>query len=192
MKRTALALACAALIAACSSPQDTQNQAAAPAAKPAAPAAPAAPAPAAAPAAATPLVSGIDLKAIEPTVAPGADFYQHVNGKCLDTVEIPADKGKYGTGTIVFDKIQEDLHSVVDDAAAGKSGDAKADTRKIGDLYASFMDEAALEAQDIKPLQARFASRGPTVASRSFEVTGFTTTDTQPAPRHRSATSEAS
>jgi len=82
MKRTALALACAALIAACSSPQDTQNQAAAPAAKPAAPAAPAAPAPAAAPAAAaTPLVSGIDMKSIEPTVAPGADFYQHVSGK---------------------------------------------------------------------------------------------------------------
>ncbi|HEX3122340.1 MAG TPA: M13-type metalloendopeptidase [Rhodanobacteraceae bacterium] len=160
MKRTALALACAALIAACSSPQDTQNQAAAPTGKPAAPAvpaAPAAPAPAAAPAAAAALVSGIDLKAIDATVAPGADFYQHVNGKWLDTVEIPADKGKYGTGTIVFDKIQEDLHSLVDDAAAGKSADPKVDTRKIGDLYAGFMDEATLDAQDLKPLQERFA-----------------------------------
>src|SRR6187399_1950230 len=128
MKRTALALACAALIAACSSPHDA-NQAAAPAAKPAA--APAAPA--------APLVSGIDVQAIDPNVKPGDDFYRHVNGRWLATVEMPADKGKYGTGTIVFDKIQQDLHSVIDDAAAGKSGDTKADTRKIGDLYASFM-----------------------------------------------------
>jgi predicted metalloendopeptidase len=103
------------------------------------------------------LVSGIDLQSIDASVKPGDDFYRHVNGKWLATVEMPADKGKYGTGAIVFDKIQDDLHSLVDDAAAGKTVDAKADTRKIGDLYASFMDEAALETQDTKPLQARFA-----------------------------------
>ena len=154
MKRTALALACAALIAACSQ-QDAPSQPSTPAAKPADAASATAPAPAAAPAA--PLVSGIDLQWIDPNVAPGDDFYRHVNGKWLDTAEIPADKSKYGTGTIVFDKIQDDLHGLVDDAAAGKSADPKVDTRKIGDLYAGFMDEATLDAQDLKPLQERFA-----------------------------------
>src|SRR5262249_28723550 len=49
------------------------------------------------------------------------------------------------------------LHGLVDDAAAGKLAGANADTRKIGDLYASFMDETTLDALDVKPLTAQFA-----------------------------------
>jgi predicted metalloendopeptidase len=151
MKRTTLALACAALIAACSSSQDAQNQAAAPAAKPAAVAPVAAPAPAA------PAKSGIDLQYVDNATRAQDNFYRHVNGKWLDTTEIPADKTRYGTGAIVYDRILEQLHGLVDDAAAGKIAGSNADTRKIGDLYGSFMDEGALEALDIKPLAALFA-----------------------------------
>jgi putative endopeptidase len=147
MKRTALAMACAGLIAACSAPQQPQSQAAAPAA-PAPTAAPAAPAP--------PAKSGIDLQGADTAVRAQDDFYRHVNGKWLATTEIPADKSKYGTGAIVFDAIQDKLHGLVDDAAAGKVTGTNADTKKIGDLYASFMDETALETLDAKPLAAQF------------------------------------
>ena len=153
MKRTALALACAALIAACSQ-QEAPSQAAAPAAKPADTAAVAAAAPAAAPA---PMKSGIDVQYVDDATRAQDNFYRHANGKWLDTVEIPADKTRYGTGAIVYDRIQEQLHSLVDDAAADKISGTSADTKKIGDLYASFMDEAALETLDIKPLGALFA-----------------------------------
>ena len=152
MKRTALALACAALLAACSQ-QDAPSQAAAPAAPPA-PAAPAAPA--APPAPAAP-VSGIDMQYVDAGVRPQDDFYAHVNGKWLAKTEIPADKSKYGTGAIVFDSIQEKLHGLVDDAAAGKITGSNADIGKIGALYASFMDETALETLDVKPLADKFA-----------------------------------
>jgi putative endopeptidase len=147
MKRTALALACMTLLAACSAPQETQ----APPAKPAAAAPSATPAPSA-PA----LASGIDVQYID-SVRAQDDFYRHVNGKWLDTTEIPADKSRYGTGAIVYDRIQDQLHGLVDDSAAGKLTGTNADTGKIGDLYASFMDEAALEGLDIKPLAAQFA-----------------------------------
>ena len=144
MKRHLLALACAGSLVACSSPQEPPKQAAAPATAPA-------PAPAPTP------KSGIDVQYIDASVRAQDDFYHHVNGKWLATTEIPADKSKYGTGSIVFDSIQEKLHGLVDDAAAGKVADSHADTRKIGDLYASFLDEATLETLDIKPLADRFA-----------------------------------
>ena len=147
MKRTLLAAACISLLAACSAPsQPEKTQASAtPAAAPVATPAPPAP------------VSGIDVKYVDDNVRAQDDFYQHVNGKWLDTVEIPADKSQYGTGAIVFDRIEEQLHSLIDDVAAGKTSVANVDTKKIGDLYSSFMDEATLESLDAKPLDAKFA-----------------------------------
>ena len=152
MKRTLLSLACASLLAACSSSQDAAK---APAADVAAPAPAAKPAAAAAPA--TTLVSGVDVQSFDNSVPPGEDFYRHINGKWLATTEIPADKSKFGTGTIVFDRIQDNLHTLIDDAAAGKISDAKVDTKKIGDFYAAFMDETNLETLDVKPLASAFA-----------------------------------
>jgi predicted metalloendopeptidase len=144
MKRHIITLAGAVALAGCSQPE-APKQAAAPTAAPA-------PAPVAAP-----LKSGIQIQFADPSVRAQDDFYRHANGKWLDTTEIPADKARYGTGTMVFDSIQEKLHGLVDDAAAGKLGGVAADTRKIGDFYASFMDEATLETLDAKPLAERFA-----------------------------------
>ena len=152
MKRTVLSLACASLLAACSSSQDAAK------APPAAAAAPAPAATPAAPAAAPPaLASGIDIQYFDDSVPAGENFYTHINGKWLATTEIPADKSKYGTGTIVFDRIQDNLHTLIDDAAAGKITDAKVDTKKIGDFYATYMDETTLETLDAKPLASTFA-----------------------------------
>ena len=144
MNKTLLAAGCASLLAACSSPQPpakTQEQ----------------PTAAAAPASAPALKSGIDVQYVDDSVRVQDDFYQHVNGKWLAGTEIPADKPAYGTGAMVFDRIQEHLRQLIDDAAAGKSNMENVDTKKIGDLYSSFMDEAALESLDIKPMDAMFA-----------------------------------
>ena len=46
---------------------------------------------------------GVDLAAMDTSVKPGDDFYRYVNGKWLDTYQIPADRAGYGTGTIVFE-----------------------------------------------------------------------------------------
>ena len=156
MKRNLLALACTAALAACSQTETPKQAVAAPAPAATPAPAPAAPAP----------KSGVDLQFVDAATRAQDDFYRHVNGKWLDTTQIPADKSAYGTGTIVFDRIQDNLHGLVDDAAAGKAGAGNADTRKIGDLYASFMDEAALETLDAKPLAAQFEPSPPSRPSR--------------------------
>ncbi len=148
MKRTALALTCVTLLAACSAPQAPQ-QAAAPVATPA-PAAPAVPPPPA-------LVSGVDLHYIDTNVRAQDDFYRHLNGKWLDSFEIPADKPGYGAFTQIFDETQEQLRNVVDAAAKAAPGSDPVQT-KIGDLYNSYMDEATLETLGAKPLAQDFAN----------------------------------
>jgi putative endopeptidase len=101
------------------------------------------------------LTSGIDLKYVDDSVRAQDDFYQHVNGKWLATIQIPADRGRYGT----FDQVQDDalnqLHDLVGGLQKGAGG-MDPERQKILDFYTSFMDEAAVENLDLKPLQSEF------------------------------------
>jgi predicted metalloendopeptidase len=117
--------------------------------------APAAAKPATAPPASGHLSSGLDPANMDTSVRAQDDFYQHVNGHWLATTEIPADKSSYGSFDMLYDKSIENLRSIIEDAQKAPASDVG--QRKIGDLYASFMDEARLESLGIKPLQPELA-----------------------------------
>jgi putative endopeptidase len=95
---------------------------------------------------------GVDLAQMDRSVKPGDDFYRYVNGKWLDTVQMPADRASYGTGTMVFEKTEADLHAILDELAASKPAAGSVD-QKVADIYASWMDQAAIEARGLEPLQ---------------------------------------
>ena len=109
----------------------------------------------AAPAAPTAPTSGIQTQFIDPSVRVQDDFFAHVNGKWLKATEIPADKASYGTGAMLRDDIQPQVRAIIEAAQADKKGGA--DARKIGDLYASFMNEAQREKLGFKPLAGELA-----------------------------------
>lgn len=107
-----------------------------------------------APAAAQPKFApfGVDLAAMDKTILPGDDFYSYVNGTWTKNTEIPADRASWGAFNILRNLSDERTRIVIEDAAKirdapGSSGD------KIGIEYASFMDEAAIEAKGITPLK---------------------------------------
>jgi putative endopeptidase len=100
---------------------------------------------------------GVDLAQMDRSVKPGDDFYRYVNGKWLDSFQIPADRASYGTGTVVFEKTEADLHAILDELAASKPSRGSVE-QKVADLYAAWMDEAGIEARGIEPLQP-FLSR---------------------------------
>jgi len=99
---------------------------------------------------------GVDLTQMDTSVKPGDDFYRYVNGKWLDTTEIPPDKSSYGTLTTVFEKTELNLRAIVDELAAGKPAPGSID-QKVADIYASWMDEAGIEARGIDPLKPYLA-----------------------------------
>ena len=111
-----------------------------------------APAPVAAPAAANALQSGIDKQNMDTSVRPQDDFYRFVNGTYLKQ-PIPADKTGWGAFYEIHEAVQPQLRALIEDAAAsGRDGEA----RKIGDLFASFMDEERLNTLGLKPLEDEF------------------------------------
>jgi len=103
------------------------------------------------------LGSGIDTQYFDDGVRAQDDFYRHVNGKWLEETEIPADKGSYGSFVKLRDDTLDQLRAVIEGLPQSKAA-ADPATRKVIDLYASFMDEPALEALDFKPLAAEFAA----------------------------------
>jgi putative endopeptidase len=102
--------------------------------------------------------SGIDLKYVDASVRPQDDAYQYLNGKWLRDFQLPADKGAYGSFTAIEDKTQIQLRRIVDGLDSTAATTADPDAKKLADLYASFMNEAQLEALGLTPLQAEFAA----------------------------------
>ena len=99
---------------------------------------------------------GLDLAGRDASVKPGDNFYRYANGTWDDHAAIPADRARYGN----FDKLsalsENRTRKLIEDAAAGRSADK--DAAKVGAAYKAFMDEAAVEALDAKPLQADLAA----------------------------------
>jgi len=97
-------------------------------------------------------VSGIDTQYIDASVRPQDDFYRYLNGGWLKTAQIPEDKSSWGTFAKLRDDVLPRLRAIIEAAEADKTRKAGSDAQKIGDMYASFMDEKKLESLGVKPL----------------------------------------
>lgn len=95
---------------------------------------------------------GVDLSEMDTSVRPGDNFFRYVNGKWLDTFQIPEDKTNYGSFTVLADQAEKQVRGIIQDAAK-TNAEAGTPEQKIGDLYASFMDTDAIDADGMKPLQ---------------------------------------
>jgi putative endopeptidase len=104
-----------------------------------------------------PLTSGIDLNYIDLAIRPPDDFFRYVSGIWLDTVQIPADRARYGAFDALRDLAEQRLRAIIDDLSRSQDLPAGSDARRIADLYNSFMNDARAEAQGLKPLQSELA-----------------------------------
>ena len=96
---------------------------------------------------------GIDTRFIDKTADPCTNFFQYACGNFTKIYPIPPDKSAFGSGAILYDYNQTILHTMLEKAAAGGAGRTP-NEQKIGDYYASCMDESAIDQQGLKPLQA--------------------------------------
>jgi putative endopeptidase len=95
---------------------------------------------------------GVDLAGMDKSVKPGDSFYRYVNGSWEKTTEIPADRSSWGGFGILRDLSDQRTREIIESAAKSNAA-AGTNQKKVGDLYASFMDEAAIEAKGIAPLE---------------------------------------
>ena len=111
-----------------------------------------APAPAAAPRTDGPQIGtfGFDAAGMDRSVKPGDDFYAFANGDWSKATTIPADRSSYGMFTLLDDLSTQRSRDSLD-------AEAKRPGSKIGDFYASFVDEATVNAKGAAPLQPTLA-----------------------------------
>ncbi|HYE28820.1 MAG TPA: M13 family metallopeptidase [Allosphingosinicella sp.] len=109
-------------------------------------------APAQAPARPSPQIGafGFDLAGMDRSVSPGDNFYQYANGNWDRLTEIPADRSNYGMFTVLDDLSKNRTRAIIEEAAQRPGS-------RIGDFYASFMDEARIEAAGIAPVRPLLA-----------------------------------
>ncbi len=88
------------------------------------------------------LSSGVNLAGMDRSVRPQDDFYDYANGHWLKNTPIPDDRSSVSIASQLYDRSIDQLHELIDTAAQNTAAPANSEARKIGDLYASFMDEA--------------------------------------------------
>ncbi|HET6732690.1 M13 family metallopeptidase [Mycobacterium sp.] len=101
--------------------------------------------------------SGIDLSHVDSDARPQDDLFGHVNGRWLTEYEMPADRATDGAFRSLYDRAEEQVRDLITEAAASGAAPGT-DEQRIGDLYASFMDEATVAARGVKPLLDELAA----------------------------------
>lgn len=97
----------------------------------------------------SPLLSGIQTADMNKAARPQSDFFEYANGAWLRKVQIPQDRSRYGVDVMMAEQSLVQLRELIE----GARNSSDADARKVADLYDSFMDEARIEQQGVKPLQ---------------------------------------
>ena len=84
---------------------------------------------------------GVDLDARDAAVRPGQDFWRYANGAWFRANPIPADRTSWGVSSVLSEEVERQLRQIVEHGSDDAIG------RQVGDFYASWMDEAGIEAR---------------------------------------------
>jgi putative endopeptidase len=98
---------------------------------------------------------------MDPDIRPQDDLFGHVNGRWLETAEIPADKGSWGPFVQLADTAEAQVRTIIEELAervVSGEQDLGDDAMRIACLYASFMDEAAVESRGAAPMRPLLAA----------------------------------
>src|SRR3569833_1928100 len=95
---------------------------------------------------------GYDPSAMDKSVKPGDDFWAYVNGSWIQRAQIAADRTSTGYGVKLSEEAEVNVRSILD-AMAKDPAQYGAAGKQIGDLYASWMDQAGIEARGTAPLK---------------------------------------
>jgi putative endopeptidase len=99
----------------------------------------------------------IDPSSMDPSVKPADDFFLYANGSWIKHTEIPPEYSGWGSFNQLIERNNDALHGIAE-KAENTHVDPKfaPEVRKVGDYYASGMDEKTIEATRTKPLVDEF------------------------------------
>src|SRR5262249_28738285 len=93
--------------------------------------------------------SGVDLSLLDRGADRCTDFYAYACGGWTKNQAIPADRSSWGVAERLQEENETRLRRILEDASKGTDPA----TKKIGDYYASCMDESRIDARGAAALQ---------------------------------------
>src|SRR5437588_5313436 len=92
-----------------------------------------------------------DTRNMDTSVKPCDDFFLYANGGWIKRTPIPPEYSRWGSFNQLIEKNNDALHDVAERAAKETTATGP-DAKKVGDYYASGMDEAKVEVAHARPL----------------------------------------
>jgi putative endopeptidase len=95
---------------------------------------------------------GINIEKMDRSANPGVDLFRFANGHYVDTVVLPQGYPRWGTFMELAEENLNRIHEIMQKAALADPDTVSENERKIGDFYASGMDEAGIKRAGLWPL----------------------------------------
>jgi putative endopeptidase len=95
---------------------------------------------------------GYDRASLDPNTAACTDFYQYANGGWMAANPIPGAYSSWGVANLLDEHNRDMLHEILEAAAKNTKAPKGSSEQKVGDYYATCMDEAKVEADGLRPL----------------------------------------
>ncbi len=101
----------------------------------------------------------LDPKNMDTSIKPQDDFFMYADGGWIKRTEIPPEYSRWGGFNELIERNNDALHSIAEEAVNTHVDPRFApEAQKVGDYYASGMDEKTIEAMRTKPLEDEFKS----------------------------------
>ena len=109
--------------------------------------------------------AGIDPAELDPSIRPQDDLFGHMNQRWFDATPIPDDRASYGTFWLLAEAAERNVREILEAAVGAEPG---SETRRLGDLYASFLDEEHIETLGATPIADQLAAAGAVASIAEF------------------------
>ncbi len=88
---------------------------------------------------------------IDNSISPGDDFYRYANGGWFKANTIPVGQSSYDTRAMLAEKTSQQVRDLIENAASAHATKGSV-AQKVGDYYASFLDQGVIDTQGLSPL----------------------------------------
>jgi predicted metalloendopeptidase len=102
------------------------------------------------------VAQNVNADEMDRSIKPGEDFYRYANGGWLKTAAIPAGQSRYDDRAMLTEKTSRRVRDLIQAAAASHPAKGSV-AQKVGDYYASFMDQEGIAAKGLTPLISEMA-----------------------------------